>query len=72
MTGETKDFIKLIVKAGLVGTALGVPVALALRELIPDDFEVAGHAAKNTAIALGLTALGIAVKEHYLEEAEQA
>jgi hypothetical protein len=60
LTQEQKDIIKLMVKVGIVGTAVSIPVAL---WAIPKWRE-------NTIIpAIILTAIGLGVKEYMLHGA---
>ena len=60
MTDETKRFIGRVVKAIAVATALGIPVALAMRHYIPDDTQVRGVAVKPVAMAVVLTGMEFA------------
>jgi hypothetical protein len=64
LTPEEKDFAKLVVKAGIVGTFVGLPLALYMRRAISDENE---H--KSLIIAGSLTALGLGIKEYYFHSA---
>jgi hypothetical protein len=65
MTDETKRFIGKVLKASAVGTAIGIPVALAMKHYIPEGAAVAGVPIKSGSMALVLTAIGFAAKEVY-------
>lgn len=64
MSEETWRFVKLFLRMSVVGTALGLPVALLLRQYIP-----ATYPHKTAVMTVGLTAFGLALKKVYFDRA---
>ena len=68
MTDQTKRFIGTVVKASAVGTAVSIPVALALRHYVPDAAELGGYRVKPVAISLALTGIEAVAFHFYFRQ----